>query len=114
MKNEKSVNFYDIILGFFFANEKWKCNEHQLRWNKVVSFLSVAKDLTHRWINMVLLYSEASYKSWEGFKLFLERVSSTPSPKKYIFYSFETQIWNGMRSTFPPITLSAPRGFYGR
>ncbi len=36
---------------------------------KVVSFLSVAKDLANRWTNMVLPYSEATYRSWDGFRL---------------------------------------------
>ena len=58
---------------------------------KVVSvFLSVPKDLANRWTDIVLLYSEASYRFWEGFKLFLERVSSPHSPKIYFFLFF----WN--------------------
>ena len=34
---------------------------------KVSSFLSVAKDLANRWTDIVLLNSEASYRSREGF-----------------------------------------------
>ena len=33
-------------------------------------FLSVAKDLANRPTDMVLLYSEASYRIWDGFRLF--------------------------------------------
>ena len=68
--------------------------------------MSVPKDLANCWTDFVLLHSEAFYRSWEGFKLFWGRVSSPPSPKKYFVYLFKTQILNGMRSTFPPPTLS--------
>ena len=34
---------------------------------KVVSFLSIAKDLANGWNGMVLLYSKGSYRSWDGF-----------------------------------------------
>ena len=55
-------------------------------------FLYVAKDLANRWTDRVLLNRVASHRSWEGLLLFLERVSSPLSPKKYIFYPFESQI----------------------
>ena len=42
----------------------------QLVLYKVVRFLAVAKDLTNRWTDMVLLKSEASYRSYDGFTLF--------------------------------------------
>ena len=35
---------------------------------KVVSVFFV---VANRWTDIVLIYSEASYRSWEGFKLFL-------------------------------------------
>ncbi len=37
---------------------------------KVEAFLSVAKDLDNHWTHMFLLYSEASFKSQNGFRLF--------------------------------------------
>ncbi len=46
---------------------------------KVESFLSVAKDLTNHWTDMVLFYSEVSSMSREGIELFYGRV---PHPLK--------------------------------
>ena len=44
--------------------------------------LSVPKDLANCCTDMILFYSKASYKSWEGLKLFQRRV--TPPPKEII------------------------------
>ena len=48
---------------------------------KVVSFfLSVAKDLSYRRSDMVLLYSGASYRSWDGFRLFFFNIPLNIEP----------------------------------
>ena len=44
---------------------------------KVVIFLSVAKDLANYWTDMVLLFSEAFYRSREGIN-YLGRNAFTP------------------------------------
>ena len=52
--------------------------------------LCVPKDLTHRWTDLVLLYSVDSYMCWEGLWLFCGRVPPTledksPLDKHFLF-----------------------------
>ena len=51
--------------------------------------LSVTKDLANRWTDiMVLLYSVASHRSWEGLQIFLGReiVKNTQKYFKVLLY----------------------------
>ena len=71
-------------------------------------FWSVPKDLANRWTKILLLYSEASYSSWEGFKLFLGRESSSPSPPKKYFFTLLKLKFKWDKVDFPPSYLKCP------
>ena len=59
---------------------------------KVVSiFLSVAKDLANRLTDMVLIYSEASNRSFDGFRL---------------FYLYTFKVWVWFYAIFMPFFIS--------
>ena len=49
--------------------------------SKMCFFLSVAEDLANRWTYLVLLYNVAFHWSWEGLKLFTDRVPPTSHEK---------------------------------
>ena len=68
-----------------------------------------SKDLANRWTDMVPSYNEASYRTWEGFKLFIGRVSSPPSsPPKNIFFLFWNSNLKWDEVDFPPSYLKCP------
>ncbi len=83
--------FFHAILRIFSAS-----------FNLYPIFLFVAKDLVNRLTDMVLLYSEASDRSREGFCLFWEGYPHTPIKKR-----------NWLRFNFSPPKFSAFDAFMG-
>ncbi len=55
----------EMVLSYFIFSLKTKKQDLCL-----YVCLSLPKDLANFWTNIVFLYTEASYMSWDGFRLF--------------------------------------------